>query len=128
MEKRRLAAADQRVRAPGISRLARLLTTIKAERKLDYAGRGCRELMKARQLVASGSYDPDQLKALGQAFDDAWARIAPSVSQRPKAIEAKRLKLADIVLSLARTGNFDPRWLADTAVQLMLSRSPNDRV
>jgi predicted RNA-binding protein associated with RNAse of E/G family len=79
--------------------------------------------MKARRLVASGSYGPDQLKALGKAFDDAWARIAPTVSSRAKAMEATRLKLADIILGLAKQGNFDPQWLADTAVQLVLTRS-----
>jgi hypothetical protein len=83
--------------------------------------------MKARQVIASGSYGPDQLKALGQAFDDAWARVAPTVSQRPKAIDAARLKLADIVLALAKNGNFDPRWLADTAVQVMRSHSSSGR-
>jgi hypothetical protein len=83
--------------------------------------------MKARRVVASGSYGPDQLKALGKAFDDAWDRIAPAVSTRPKAIEAARLKLADVVLSLAKQGNFDPQWLADTAVQVMRSGSPSAR-
>ena len=79
--------------------------------------------MKARQIIAGGAYGPDQLKALGKAFDDAWARIAPTVSSRAKAIEATRLKLADILLGLAKEGNFDPQWLADTAVQLVLTRS-----
>lgn len=83
--------------------------------------------MKARQLVASGSYGPDQLKALAKAFDDAWGRLAPNVSSRPKAIEVARLKLADIVLGLAKQGNFDPQWLADTAVQVVRSRSAGFR-
>jgi hypothetical protein len=78
--------------------------------------------MKARQAIASGSYGPDQLQALGKAFDDAWERIAPTVSKRPKAIEAARLKLADVILGLARKGNFDPQWLADTAVEAMRAR------
>jgi hypothetical protein len=100
------------------------LTTEIAKLKLGYAGRGCRGcLVKARRLIASGSYDPDQLKALGKGFDDAWARIAPTVSNRAKAIDTARLQLADIVLSLAKSGNFDPQWLADRAVQVMLSRS-----
>ena len=83
--------------------------------------------MKARQAIATGSYGPDQLKALGKAFDDAWDRIAPTVSTRPKAIEATRLKLAEVVLSLAKNGNFDPQRLADTAVQTMRSRSSSVR-
>jgi hypothetical protein len=83
--------------------------------------------MKARQLIASGTYGPEQLKALGQAFDDAWGRIAPTVSKRRSAIEAARLALADVILGLAKNGNFDPQWLADTAVQVMNSRSPSVR-
>jgi hypothetical protein len=77
--------------------------------------------MKARQLIANASYDPDQLKALGKAFDDAWGRVSPNVSARPPALEASRLKLAEIVLSLAKQGTFDPAWLADTAVRTMLA-------
>jgi hypothetical protein len=30
-------------------------------------------LMKARQLIQNASYDPAKVKALGQAFDDAWS-------------------------------------------------------
>jgi hypothetical protein len=77
--------------------------------------------MKARQLIESAIYDPDQVKALGQAFDAAWARIGPTVSSRAHAIEAARLKLASIVLGLAKAGNFDPQQLADAAVQQMLA-------
>jgi hypothetical protein len=80
--------------------------------------------MKARQAIASASYGPEQLKALGRAFDDAWQQIAPTVSKRPRAVEAARLKLADVILGLARKGNLDARWLADTAVQVMGSGTP----
>jgi hypothetical protein len=78
--------------------------------------------MKARRLLESASYDPDQLKALGEAFDDAWARISPNISSRAEAIEAARLALADVVLGLAKNGNLDPNHLADAAVQVMASR------
>jgi hypothetical protein len=60
---------------------------------------------------------------MGKALDDAWAEIAPSVDDRPEAIQAARFVLADIILSLGAQGNFDPQWLADTAVQLMVSRA-----
>jgi hypothetical protein len=77
--------------------------------------------MKARQVIENASYDPDQVKALGKAFDEAWQRIARSVSSRPQAIEAARFALADIILGLAKHGNLDPGWLADTAAKVMLS-------
>jgi|SRR5688572_32710546 len=75
--------------------------------------------MKARRLLENASYGPDELKAIGRAFDDGWARIAPRISRRPEAIEAARLKLAGVVLGLAKQGNVDPQQLADAAVQLM---------
>jgi hypothetical protein len=75
--------------------------------------------MKARLLIQSASYGPDEVKALGQAFDDAWARIAPSVSTRAEAVEAARLKLAGVILGLAKRGNFDPQHLADEAIKSM---------
>jgi hypothetical protein len=80
--------------------------------------------VNARQIIANASYGPNELKAIGTAFDDAWSRLAPSVSGRATAIEAARLKLAEILLSLAKHGNFDPKSLADTAVQLMLAGRP----
>ena len=77
--------------------------------------------MKARKLLADAVYDPAQLKAIGQAFDHAWAQVEPQVSGRPEAIEAARLKLAEIVLSLAKSGVQDPQQLKDRAVALMLA-------
>lgn len=61
--------------------------------------------MKARKLIEGASFDPAQLKAIGKAFDDAWEKIAPSVSVRPQAVEAARLKLANVVLRLAQNGS-----------------------
>ena len=80
-------------------------------------------LMTARQIIETAPFGPDELKALGKAFDEAWAQLAPHVGSRPEAVQAAQLKLAVNLLDLARYGNFDPRWLADTAAQMMLSRA-----
>jgi hypothetical protein len=77
--------------------------------------------MKAKQLISDATFDPDQLKAIRKAFDDAWAQIAPQVSKRPEAIEAGRLKLASIVLSIAKRGTLDPKALTDEALKLMFA-------
>jgi hypothetical protein len=77
--------------------------------------------MKARQLIESAPYNPDQVRALGKALDDAWAEIASSIDNRPDAIEAARLDLAHLILNLARRGNFNPQQLAGTAVLIMAS-------
>jgi hypothetical protein len=82
--------------------------------------------MKARKLLSSlaagSSYGPDQLKAIGLAFDAAWLEIAPDVSNRPEAIEAARLKLARTVLNLARQGIIEPDRLKAEALDMMLVR------
>lgn len=36
--------------------------------------------MKARQLIGESSYGPEVLKVLYQAFDQAWAEVAPSTA------------------------------------------------
>jgi len=89
--------------------------------RMRLLGRGQR--MKARELITNSSFGPDQVKAMGEALDDAWAQLAPSVDNRPDAIEAARFALADIILSLGVQGSFNPQWLAGTAVQVMLSRA-----
>lgn len=75
--------------------------------------------MKARKLIEGAAYAPDELKAIGKAFDDAWEQIAPSVSTRPQAIEAARLKLANAVLGVARNGTRDPEKLKEAALKAM---------
>ena len=47
--------------------------------------------MKARELIAKAAYEPDQLRVLFKAFDEAWEIIAVDVDDRPEAIEANRL-------------------------------------
>ena len=77
--------------------------------------------MKAHALIASGTFDPATLATLRKAFDDAWEQVAPLVSKRGGAIEAARLRLAGIVLGLAKDGGTqDPQALTNTAVHLML--------
>ena len=75
--------------------------------------------MKARALVGVASYDPKTLKALWKAFDDAWEQVRPQISKRPEAIEAARMKLAEIVIGMARNGTRDAQALTDAAVQAM---------
>jgi hypothetical protein len=55
--------------------------------------------MKARVLIESASLGPAELKTARQAFDDAWAKIADRYKS-PQAIEAARMQLATLILSL----------------------------
>jgi hypothetical protein len=45
------------------------------------------EEMKARQRIDGASYEPDGLKAIGQAFDQAWQTIAGNYGDDPRDIE-----------------------------------------
>ena len=55
--------------------------------------------MKARVLIESASLGPDDLRIAFQAFDGAWAQIAARYAN-PNAIEAARMRLATLILSL----------------------------
>jgi hypothetical protein len=75
--------------------------------------------VKARALIEQAAYGPEQVRALCAAFDGAWEAIADDVDDRSEAIEASRLKLANLILGLARDGNDDAEWLMSSAVRIM---------
>jgi hypothetical protein len=58
--------------------------------------------MKAQKLLSGASYGPDRLKEIFRAFDGAWAAIKPIVEDSALAHEAARLKLANVILSVAK--------------------------
>src|SRR5262245_20581865 len=76
--------------------------------------------VKARRLIGNAAYGPDVLKVLYQAFDAAWARIAPTCGNDPQVIEAKRAQLANIILALAKDRpKPDAQELEDTALKVL---------
>jgi len=58
------------------------------------------------------------LKVLFKAFDVAWDSIAADFDS-PLAIEATRLKLANIILRLPTDGSIDPEQIKVTALRIM---------
>ena len=58
--------------------------------------------MKARQLISQAPFPPDALKIVAKAFEDAWAEIEPSVTDSFNSVEAAKLSLLNIVVSLAK--------------------------
>jgi hypothetical protein len=75
--------------------------------------------MKARQLIDSASYGPDALKAMGQAFDEAWHEIAGNFGADKHDIEKARLRLATALLSVASEDSRDVEALKRGALQGM---------
>lgn len=78
--------------------------------------------MKAHHLVHSAIYGPEALKVLFKAFDDAWEEVKPTISKRASAIEAARLKLANIMLGLVKDDSRDPAQLKNEGLRLFLSK------
>jgi hypothetical protein len=77
--------------------------------------------MKARRLIDGASFGPDTLRAMGQAFDEAWAEIAGNFGTLPIEVESARLRLADAVLSVATEDSTDVAALKCGALQAMTS-------
>jgi hypothetical protein len=75
--------------------------------------------MKARKLIDSTAYGPDAMKALGQAFDEAWQTIAGNFGDEPLDIERARLKLAKALLSVASEDSRNVEVLKKAALQIM---------
>jgi hypothetical protein len=75
--------------------------------------------MRARRAVDGAAFGPEKLKALGQAFDQAWADIQNNFGGSPLEIENARLRLAEALLSVATEGSADINALKRGALQEM---------
>ena len=73
--------------------------------------------MKARELIEGASYGPEALKAIGRAFDEAWASIAGNFSD--DQIEAARLRLANALLAVAKDNSRDVEVMKREALDQM---------
>jgi hypothetical protein len=52
-------------------------------------------------MTGAGSYGPEALKAIGQAYDEAWLQIAGNFRDDPSDVEKARVGLARALLSIA---------------------------
>jgi hypothetical protein len=75
--------------------------------------------MKARQLIDGGAFGPETLKAVGQAFDEAWAQIAANFGNDPHDVGRARLRLADAMLSVAKEDSRNVAELKKAALETM---------
>jgi hypothetical protein len=79
--------------------------------------------MKARQFISEAPFNASTRKGVERAFDKAWAIVGKNY-RSPLAIEAARLKLANIVVNLAREGERDADRLTDRAIRTLLVDDP----
>jgi hypothetical protein len=75
-------------------------------------------MAEAKKLIAGAAYGPAELKIISNAFEAAWQDIATGYAS-PLAIRAARLKLANVVLSLAADGVRDGEKLRAEGVRVM---------
>jgi len=75
--------------------------------------------MKARALIDGASFGPETMTAMGHAFNEAWARMAPTFGNIPREVEIARLRLAEAMLSIATEGDMDVSALKDRAIDAM---------
>jgi hypothetical protein len=68
-----------------------------------------------------GRLGPGALKAVGQAFDEAWNEIAGNFNDSI-LIEGARLSLANALLSIASDDSGDVQVLKQAALQVMANR------
>jgi len=64
------------------------------------------------------AYGPQSVKAMGQAFDEAWGLIAGNFGS-PEETEIARLLLAEAVLSVATKGSCDVIALRSGALRAL---------
>jgi hypothetical protein len=64
---------------------------------------------------ASGAYDPELVKVMGEALDAAWAKFDPP----PKDHDLGRLHLASAIVDAVEAGVREPEVLAAKAVHAL---------
>ena len=72
--------------------------------------------MKARALIDGAPFGPETVRAMGEAFNLAWARIKRIFGNVPDAVEAARITLAEAILSVAIERNTDVEDLKNRAI------------
>ena len=73
----------------------------------------------ARLLISTASFEPDELRMLGEVFDQVWAIVALDFGADPDEIEAARMRLATIILDLAKDGQLGSHQISGTATRLI---------
>jgi hypothetical protein len=74
---------------------------------------------KARRLIDGASFGPEALKAIGAAFDAAWAEISNYFGDDTADVKKARLRLADALLSIATEDSREVEVLKRAALARM---------
>jgi hypothetical protein len=85
-------------------------------------------MTRAGRLIAGATFEPADLKILAAVFGELWASIAPLYGNDLQTIEETRLKLATIVLDLAKDGQLSALQITRTAGRLIREAYATQRV
>ena len=76
--------------------------------------------MSNTPTLTNASFDPEAIKVLASAFEEAWERSGGTLS-RPAYAGSIREVLAKRIIEMAQHGQSDARSLSDDAVQYLAS-------
>ena len=71
--------------------------------------------MRARRVLQTGAFDPENVNRLQNAFESAWASVGSAVGAPDKA--RSRELLATIVVSAGNVSGLDAEDLAEVATR-----------
>ena len=74
---------------------------------------------KAPHLIGGASFGPEALKAIGEAFDAAWAEVSGNFGDDMVDVDKARRRLAKALLSIANEDSRDVAALKRAALQRM---------
>jgi hypothetical protein len=81
---------------------------------------------------APGLFLPDEISILEDALDDVWQRVENSKAPWASDEYAGRTILARYIITMAKDGERDAKWLADSALlylsQQKLTRTPPETI
>lgn len=78
--------------------------------------------MQARKLLDAAPFEAETVKVLKQAFDAAWASIAPSIG--PDRVDDTRLSLAHAIVAHAGAADCDAESLKQAALAAIQKHPP----
>jgi len=82
--------------------------------------------MRPRRISDGTMFDPQVLKVVQAAYDQAWERIGDRFAAHE--IERAREELADAIMNVARENSSDAAMLRDAALRVMSLRYPGRSV
>jgi hypothetical protein len=83
-------------------------------------------MSKVRNAIRPTVFEPGKLRKLGEIFGQVWARLSPEYEDQLERIEDARIRLATIILELAKDGQVGPHQITARASRLIREARRHD--